>query len=148
MKELNQYILEKFKISKDIDSSNIDDIDIDFISYHNGVKAGDSWQDRAWRDNNIEQYIKCLKKLSEDFTLEKKIKKIKRIVIKYWLEDNGAVASSVKYLITFFLPGKEISEQVIWDAPGGTYKLVEGPKELGNIPDECKLIKYMISELI
>jgi len=144
MKELNQYIIEKFKISKNISSSDIDDIDIDFISYNNGVK------DDTWKDFKSSYIIEYLKKLSKEPEFSNKINNIKKIKIKYWKEDNGKGTASIKYLVTLFLPGQEFTDSANWDSPKGQYlyKLVEKEKGLGNSPNVNVLIKYMLSELL
>lgn len=145
MKKINTYIIEKFKITKDISSSEIDDIDIDFISYKNGEKND------TWKNINIESCKEYLKELSkEDSDFLNKINKIQKIIIKYWKEDNGKGTASIKYLVTLFLPGQEVTDSANWDSPKGQYlyKLIEKEKGLGNIPDVNKLIKYILSELI
>lgn len=144
MKELNTYIIEKFKISKNISSSDIDDIDIDFISYNNGVK------DDTEKDFKRSYVREHLKKLSKEPEFSNKINNIQKIKIKYWKEDNGKGTASIKYLVTLFLPAQEVTDSANWDSPKGQYlyKLVEKEKGLGNSPNVNVLIKYMLSELL
>lgn len=141
MKPLQDYIIEKFKISKNININSVDNIDVEFIGYHNGKKYE--------HEPSRKVYVYYLQRLYKESEFTEKIDNIDKVIIKYWKEDNSAVNITVKYVITFILKNtKEVSESVVWESPRGKYILVEGPKELGNIPDECKLIKYMLNELI
>jgi hypothetical protein len=137
MNNLTQYITEKLHLNRDI---KINDIDIEYIHYSNGVKNTD------FRDKIIlNDYKEFINNLSEDEKYNDKLKNIKKVIIKYWYESDGGVSAVVKYEVTFINnQNTSFSNNATWEAPRGRYTLSEGPKEIGNKPDEYELMKYII----
>ena len=138
MIKLNNYILEKLRINKDIKINM--DIDIEYIHYSNGEKSTD------FRDKMVlNDYKEFINNLTEDEKYSDKLKNIKKVIIKYWYESNGGVSTVVKYEVTFINnKNTTFGNNATWESPGGRYKLVEGPEEIGNKPDEYELMKYII----
>ena len=138
MNNLTQYITEKLHLNRDIKINM--DIDVEYIHYSNGEKSTD------FRDKMvINDYKEFINNLTKDEKYSDKLKNIKKVIIKYWYESNGAVSTVVKYEVTFINnKNTTFSNNATWEAPTGTYKITDGPSKLGNKPDEYELMKYII----